>query len=343
MKQHVLTTGLIIATMAASPYVLSETSGQNTNQDTSGQDTNQTTDAKSNNTDNSTALSETQKQETDKAIDVQKEKEKQKLEIIDEAVLEGFKKLDEATILLEQKDKEKAAIKALEAATGKFDIALAADPSLGLVPIDVEDFLNELLTTPDDIKSNIQLAIDLLKDKKVRDARFLLGPMLDELVILTTYLPMDTYPDAIKQATKQLIDGKKEGAIATLAEALSTLVIKESILPLGVIRAENLVKTASNMDKEKNKSTIKKYLKDAEDQLEIAILLGYSDKHSAAYEDIKAQINVLKKEVEEGNIVEKLYGKLKSSLSSLIAEHSASKEATHKQSPKPNTNTNPKQ
>lgn len=344
MKQYLLTTGLIITTMAASPYVLSATSGQNTNQETSGQNnTPQTTEVTNNNTGNSTTLSETQKQETDKAIDAQKEKEKQKLEIINETVLKGFKEIDEAIVLLQQKDKEKAAIKALEAATGKFDIALAADPSLGQVPIDAKVFLNELLTTSDDIKSNIQLAINLLKDRKVRDARFLLDPMRDELVISTTYLPMKTYPDAIKQATKQLINGKKEDAIVTLNEAFSTLVIKEAILPLGIIRAENLLKTASNMDKEKNKTTIKKHLKDAEDQLEIATLLGYTDKHFAAYEDIKTQIKALRKEVDEGNIVERLYEKLKASLSNLVGEHSTSEEVTHKQSTKPETKANPEQ
>jgi len=331
MNKCLLTTGIIVATMAASPYALSEMSNQAIDKSVEEQNVN---------IENSKALSDTQKKETDKAIDTQINKEKEKLKIIDESILEGFKKVDEAMVLIGQKDKEKAAINALQIATGKFDVALAADPNLALMPIDTRVVFNEFLATPDGIRESIQLAIDLLKDSKVVDARYLLNPMIDELGISTTYLPMDTYPDAIKQATKTLIDGKKEESIAMLETALSTLIIKKSIIPLGIIRAEDLLKTASNMDKEKYKNDIKKYLKDAEDQLEISTLLGYTDKHSVAYEDIKTQIKALEKEVAGPNVVEKLYEQLKSSFSNLIDEHSNSEEMTSEQSKNSSNNAN---
>lgn len=334
MKKYLLSTVLITATIMASPCVLS---------DMVKQDSGKKSDDKGLKMNDSSALSNTQKKETDEAIDTQKNKEKEKLDIINESVLEGFKKIDEATtILLDKKGNEKAAIKALEVATGKFDVALANDPNLALVPIEAGIFANELQTTPEDIRVSIKLAIDLLEDNKVRDARLLLTPMLDELVISTTYLPMNTYPDAIKKATKELIDGKKEDAIETLDVALSTLVTKQSIIPLGVIRAENLVKTASNMDKEKDKDTIKKYLKDAENQLQISILLGYADKHSQAYNDLESQIKTLRKEVKGKNIVEKLYDKLKASFSQLIGEHSESKQVTQQQPVHSSNDSTPK-
>lgn len=263
-----------------------------------------------------------QQKSTNKAIQNFEKKQNDLLEVVNENVSEGFKKVEEATKLLKQDGKEKEALASLEAATGKFDVALAANPSLGLVPINAGIVVSALITTPDQLKENIAQTIDLLKEHKVQEARFLVQAMQDDIVGSTTYLPMATYPTAIKLATKQLVEGKKDEAQATLATALSTFVVKNTVTPLGLVRAEELLKQASGLDKNKDKEKAYQLLTDAEEHLEIATLLGYTHKDAKDYEDIKNQIKALKKEIKGKNAVEKMYEKVKSSVIQLMNKDS---------------------
>lgn len=261
------------------------------------------------------------------AVEGAEKAQKEKLKLVDQSVLDAFNQVEKAVELLGQDGKEKEAIEALQVATGKFDTALAADPTFDLVPIDAAVTVAELLSGPDAIKAQTKLAIGLLKKNQVQAARALLGPMVDEIVTSTTYLPMKTYPDAIKLATKELIDGKKEDALKTLATALSTIVTEKSIIPLGLIRAENYVKAAADMDVEKDKAKIQEYISDAETELEISRLLGYTDEHAESYADIKSQLENLSKEVKKGHSVKKLYEKLKKSFTKLIGDHETDDQA----------------
>jgi len=246
------------------------------------------------------------------------------LEEVNKGISEGFNKVQEATKLI-QDGKEKEAIKALQEATGKFDIALAANPDLGLIPIAAEVRVNELLTTSSLVKTQVDIAKDMLKESKVQAARALLLPLRDDMETRTAYLPMATYPDAIKLATKMLIDKNKDAALETLAIALSTVVKKSSIIPLSLVRAEAMITAASELDAEKGKDKALKLLDAANEQLTLATTLGYTDKDSDLYEALKDQISTVKKEITGGNVVEKLYGKLKTSFSNLIKKSSDQK------------------
>jgi hypothetical protein len=84
------------------------------------------------------------------------------------------------------------------------------------------------------------------------------------------------------------------------------------------MRAEELLKQASALDKEKDKEKANQILTDAQKELEIASLLGYTHKNAKDYEDIKSQIKALKKEINGKNAVEKMYEKIKSSVSQLM-------------------------
>jgi len=272
--------------------------------------------------DDKPVLDENQQATSDKAIARQEGKQNAMLQAINENVVAGFAKVQEAARLLTQEGREKEAIAALEAATAKFDIALVAKPDLSLVPIDTRVAIAELITTPEMIAEATDNALDLLKDGKLQAARKLLLPLRDEMVTETVLLPMETYPDAIKLATAELIKGEKEKALAILDEAFSTFVIMRSVLPLSLLRAEAFIIDAAALDKEKDKEKALKLVKAAEMQLEVAVLLGYADKKSAAYEDLQDLVKDLKKEIEGGNVVEKLYYKLKQGLRKLIGEES---------------------
>ncbi len=247
------------------------------------------------------------------------------LETINKGVNEGLAKTVEAIKLIRD-NKTEDALKALEAATGKFDIALAADPSLGLIPVDVSIVATELKITPEEVKKQIDLAVDLLQDSKVQAARAILLPLRDDLVTRVVSLPMTTYPDAIKLATKMLTEGNSDAALNVLQTALSTLVEKVSVIPLPLIRVESMIQTASELDKEKGKEKALELLDEAQKQLELATLLGYTDKDSAAYEDLAAQVKALKKEAKGKNFVEKLYDKLNKSIRDLMNRSAEPKE-----------------
>jgi tetratricopeptide (TPR) repeat protein len=265
-----------------------------------------------------------QTQTNHKAIKKKQDKQNSLLEEVNKGISEGFHKVQQATKLIND-GKEKEAIKALQEATGKFDIALAANPDIKLIPIAAEVRVNELLTTSALVKTQVDLAKDLLKDSRVQAARTVLLPLRDDMETRTAYLPMATYPDAIKLATKMLIEKNKDAALQTLAVALSTVVEKSSIIPLSLIRAEALITSASELDKDQGKDKALKLLDAAKEQLDVATALGYTAEDSDLYSALKDQISALKKEITGGNVVEKLYDKLKTSFKTLVKKKSDQK------------------
>lgn len=140
-------------------------------------------------------MSQEQTAKSDLAVKKHEEEQNALLEAVNKGVLEGYAKVVEATNLLHQEGKEKEAIAKLQEATGKFDVALAANPSIRQVLIDADVSVLALVTTPALIKFETDMVIDLLKNNKVQAARELLEPMKDEMLITSVYLPMATYPD----------------------------------------------------------------------------------------------------------------------------------------------------
>jgi hypothetical protein len=321
IKHTVLLAGLIIGSLATSPIVFAD---------------NQTTASKNKPATASKTANKEQDKANKKAIK-EKEKEQNKLlEMAHKGINEGLKKVTEATKLI-NKGKEKEAIKALEAATGKFDIALAADPELGLIPVNTEVIVTDLKISTSDIKLQLTLAKKLLRESKIQAARAVLLPLRDDIETKTIYLPMKSYPDAIKEATKSLIAGDKAAAEATLALALTTLVEKVSIIPLSLIRTEAMMIAAAKLDKEKDKNKALLLLDTAAEELQLATLLGYTGKDSSLYEDLSRKINELKTETKGGNIVERLYKKLNNSIKVLLQKSSEATEGKKEESAEPTT------
>ena len=319
LNKALLISGLLIGSLAVSPSVLAESHTK----------AGMKKEAKKVLVPAKPVVSKEQDKANKKAIVAKAKSQSDLLKEVNKDVSEGFKDVLEATKLIKE-DKLKDAIKKLQDATGKFDVALAANPDLGLVPVAGSVAVSELITTPESIKAQVKLATEFLEDSKVQAARALLAPLQDDMVTSTTYLPMATYPDAIKLATKMLVDGKKDAALATLATALSTFVEEESVIPLSLLRAEAMIVAASELDKEKEKEKALILLDAAQQQLQIATALGYTTRSTELYEDLSDQIKALKKEVKGGNVVERLYKKLKASFSNLISKKSEQKSKTEK-------------
>jgi hypothetical protein len=326
VKNALILSGLLIGSLAVSPTVLAETQAKTEVASEVKNHIKAGAENKAKNKLKATkpAVSKEQDKANKKAIIDKAKNQVDLLKEVDQGIIDGFKKVVEATKLIRE-NKEKEAIKALQESTGKFDIALAANPKLGLIPLASAVSINELLTTAEAVKAQTKLAKEFLDDSKVQAARALLIPLQDELVTRTTLLPMTTYPDAIKLATKMLVEGKKDAAVMTLETALSTFVEEVSVIPLSLLRVEAMMLAASELDKEKDKDKALSLLAAAEEQLQVATALGYTTKSAGIYKDLSDQIAALGKEAKGGNVVEKLYTKLKTSVKDLIGKSSEQK------------------
>lgn len=190
--------------------------------------------------------------------------------------------------------KNDAALKALEEVTGKLDLIVARDPKLAQAPVDVEVVTYDLLTDLDTIKKIIKDAKAHLNDGEIQKARPLVANLASEIQYRTLYIPLATYPSAIKAIAPLIDAGKIDEAKAGLQAVLNTLVVTtDDIIPLPKLRAEHLLKQAQELAEKKDRSKeendkLAKHLQAAREQLQMAELLGYGKKkdYNPMYEQI---------------------------------------------------------
>ncbi len=216
-----------------------------------------------------------------------------------------------------QKNDTKSAKADLNDASKYFDKALKLDPKLGLVPFANEIVVYKYAGTPKDIEESVKIAQSMLKKNSLQFARDLLAPLRDEIDISTHYLPMDLYPNSTKIAANLLKKGKTKEALQELQLGLSTIVSDQVVVPIPLLAAQDLVATASKIDKKKKKDALK-LLERAKMELKKAVLLGYTSNDTKLYKSLKDEINNLEKEINGKNRVEELYSKLKKHFKNLV-------------------------
>ncbi len=251
------------------------------------------------------------------------EKESKGLKKAPQEVIGGLKATLKALEDL-QKNNLKDAEAKLRDATRLFDQALKADPKLKLVPIDNDIEVFHFEGSVSDIKADIALARKLLKRYQTRAARDILMPLADEIVVTTHYIPMDLYPKAAKDALELLKKGKKDEAVRTLALGVGTIVAQESVIPIPLLSAQELVAVASRAVS-KNPSEAQEHLKLAKIELHKALLLGYTDKDSKAYESIYSQITKIQKEIKAKHSTKSLFERVKKDIESLLQKKRSEK------------------
>jgi hypothetical protein len=223
--------------------------------------------------------------------------------------------------LLDEKKMEEA-LATLEKATGKLELILARDPTLALAPVDVEVVTYDLLANLDTVKAIIHDAENYLEDGEIQKARPLVASLASEMVFRTTSIPLATYPDAIKAIAPLIDDGKLDEAKAGLQAALNTLVItKDDVIPLPVLRAENLLKNAEALSENeertvKDNETLAKQLEEARTQLKMAELLGYGTKKS--FKPMYEQLDQIEQKTAGGKGGKGWFDKIKQQMSDLI-------------------------
>jgi len=219
-----------------------------------------------------------------------------------------------------QANNKSAAKQALESATKSFDAALRKDPKLDMVPIDERIVVNDFTGDAKLVKQIKDEAVSLLKDNDTQAARAMLAPLEDQMTISTQYLPMKLYPEATKQAQKDLAKGDTKAAFGDIVTALHSVVIKSVIIPLPLLTAQDMVREASKLAK-KDKAKALKLLNSAQDELQKAVLLGYTKKHEKVYKSLEKEISAIEDAVSGGNAVARMYEHIKHSFESLLNTH----------------------
>ena len=200
-----------------------------------------------------------------------------------------------AIVALGNKD-TKGATTILQGVSTKLDNLIAKNPGLALVPAMVETDVSDFAGTNKEVAYAIDQAEDLLKHGKLQNARGVVSDMASEIRVITTSIPLGTYPAAIKQIIPLIDSGKIDQAAVDLNNVLDTLEVTIEIMPLPVLRAEEMLTVAAELEhradlsKEKSREDIQQFTDAAKDQLELAQLLGYGNKddYKPLYKEIDA-------------------------------------------------------
>jgi hypothetical protein len=213
------------------------------------------------------------------------------------------------------------ALQALEQATGKLDLILARDPKLALAPTRVDAVTYDVYADIDKVMAARKDAQALLTDGKVPEARQILDSLRSETVISVSNIPLATYPDAIKKAVKQIDDGKLEDAKETLQTALDTLVVTDTVVPLPVIAAQDVLKDAKKLSEKGDRSAnenkkLGNLLAEARSKLEFAQALGYGT--AGDFKDLYGELDVIKEKTDFGKSGKGFFDEVEASLAKLF-------------------------
>ena len=210
--------------------------------------------------------------------------------------------------LTHKKDKESLA--ALERATEKLNILLARRPFEALLPvfskIEMIDVAPRDINIIKDISKAAEKAVEA---KDYSEGRGLLDMLQSEITSCTTYLPLEIYPTALKEAARLLNEKKYEESILVLRTALSSLVITHQTTSIPSLKAISLL-TAAEVSQEKDKDLSLKFITQAQDELERVKALGYLGEDHDEYDLLKKSMEDLKKHIKNNRNSSSLFDKL---------------------------------
>ena len=226
--------------------------------------------------------------------------------------LESLELASKALKSLENNDSD-TAIKNIELALGKLEVILSAEDAPKLLPIDNQIRVYDFLGSAEDVKKVVKTVKTLLGNNKVQEAREHLLTLQSEIDITVINLPLATYPDALKLASKHILEEKTKEAKEILKLSLNTFTEVHQIIPLPLINTNHLVTIASDVAK-KDKELALKYLKGARDELDRSEALGYVSESSTTYDELHKLIEGVEKEIKGPNKAEKLLENLSEKL-----------------------------
>lgn len=175
---------------------------------------------------------------------------------------------------------EDRALDLLARATGEIEMLIARRPVLALAPADTQIIERDLVGSVGAAETLREEIEDLVDDGRLQQARGLMRDFASEIALVTTSLPLATYPDALLRAAAEVEAGQPEVATAILTEALSTAVIEEVAIPLPPLRAEAVLLeaealVASPERTEEEDARLDGLLEVAREQVRMGQVLGY--------------------------------------------------------------------
>ena len=232
-----------------------------------------------------------------------------------ELAKEALESLELATKALEslENNDSNAARKNIELALGKLEVILSAENAPKLLPVDNQIRIYNFLGLTKDVKKIVITAKLLLDANKIQEARELLSILQSEIDIAVISLPLATYPDALKLASKHILGKKTKEAKEVLKLALSTFTEVHQIIPIPLINTSHLVNLAADVSK-KDKELALKYLKSASDELDKSEALGYVSKSDTTYNELHKLIEGVEKEIKGPNKTEQIFKNLSKKL-----------------------------
>ncbi len=247
--------------------------------------------------------------------DIEREK------ILAEAVA-AVRETENAIKALDKKDK-KAALDALARATGKLEIILAAEPNLALAPVNVQSQVLDIYADIKAVRAAVDKAVTLLKKGRVQDARALVSGLASEIVIEVVNVPLATYPDAIKAVVPLIQKGKFKEAREALVTALNTLIITRHIIPLPVLRTEEMLARAEKLAEKAKRTPAEEkelagILKAARTELQFAEALGYGKEGD--FKPFYAQLDKIAAKTKGGKHGKGFFDELKKALAHFRAK-----------------------
>jgi len=235
----------------------------------------------------------------------------QNTKMIKEAIM-ALKYTQDAYIYLNGKKTDKAK-DSLKKAIGELTVVLNTPNAPYLLPVDINVEAFEYVGTIKNIAKQITAAKVAIAKHNLPLARNILNTLKSEIDLKAVNIPLATYPDAIKLAIKYLNEGKVKEAKDVIAMTLNTLVTTDTIIPIPLVKANDLVLAASKIAKKDKKQTLK-YLDEAKKQIKLAELLGYTSKSDTTYKMLKDAIDNIESKINHHKNTDSLFADLKAKL-----------------------------
>ncbi len=268
------------------------------------------------------------KEVTKKVQEAKEEYVKQKDKKVSEEAIDTINMVVDVINYLKEKKKEEA-LQTIEKILGKLELLIAKDPSLQLVPVNVQEQVVDYPGSVEDINKTKKEVIKLIEEGELQKARDIMLNLASELDIYITALPIGTYPVAIKAIVPLIEEEKYDDAIALLIEALETLVLEKIAIPLPLLRAQESIKKANELAKKENvdKRELKDLTQYAKEQLLLAQALGYG-KLEEDYKPLFDEIKKIEEKLETNESTKDIFERLKEQLTSLMKGFNVPKEPT---------------
>jgi hypothetical protein len=138
--------------------------------------------------------------------------------------------------------------------------------------------------------------------------------------VRTYNLPLATYPEALKAAARLLDQKKQQDASDVLLTALNTLLVVDRVTPLPLVIAREAINSAKAQS-QSDKQVAQTLVQTAKIEVERAKELGYA-LQAPEYEDLRADISNLEKQLKGNSDTGSLFAKLEDKLSAFMKRQS---------------------